>query len=568
MAAGREMSASARAEKAGSRTLCWVAVSVVACIALLGSGATFETDDDPAMEGLLSGRSYGRPFDAVFLGHNLSSLLMRCYSVLPGVPWYGLFLESVTVGSTILWTLLIVRRIRRPLHVAAALAGFFAAHQYLLLRLNFMGTALSLFLVSAAWLVRLQVEEAPLRWQQVGIGLAMGLAYMVRPTLGQLVLFFSVPCLAVSFNRRAAARLAYVAAVAGVFVVWTELAGSTWRRIPANRVYEEFNSARAAFVDRPHTCTQEALDAAGWSHTDYRAAMQSWFYDEKVFPAERFHRFLSTASRGGAWARRTATAGSFFFKPYHLLCLAVLLCCPAFLWLDGACREGAPARGVHLLIRAGVWAWLCFGVLLLMAHRLPPRAYVPIYCYLAVLTTWLPVPLPGSFRRRCRIGWTRMPATVALAGIMLFAAMFRARAARAAFERDIQLERDFVAALPAFGEQTLFVPLSPLWSDASRSVFALPAARPRLPLLSSGWLLRSPAYHHRLREFGYDTGHGLLSRASTDPRVVFVVNRKQEEWAVHVERHLNQHVPEGEDVCLAEAGRSPSGMFLFYRLTR
>ncbi len=562
------MSASSEAGRAGTRTLlCWVAVSVVLCLALFGTGATFETDDDPAMEGLLSGRTYGRPFDAVFLGHNLSPLLMRCYAALPGVPWYGLFLETVTVVSTLLWTLLIASRIRKPVHTVAALAAFFAAHQYLLLRLNFMGTALSLFLAAAAWLVRLQVEDTPFRLRQGWVGLAMGLAYMIRPTLGHLVLFFGAPCLAVSLNRRAAARLAYVAAVAGVIALWTVTADRAWRASPANRAYAAFNGVRSAFIDRPHTCSQAALDAAGWSHTDYRAAMQSWFHDEQVFPVDRFRRFLAAAGRGRTWKRHLATARFFFLRPYHLLCLSLLLCCPAFLWLERACGDGV-TRGIRPVVRVGVWGWLCLGVLLLMVHRFPPRAYVPIYSYMAVLSMWVPVPFVGAPPHRNPAGWARVPVAAAMAGLMVFVAAFRARAAGAVGERDARHERDFVAALPLFGEKTLFVPLSALWSDASRSVFASPAGRPRFSLLSSGWLLRSPAYYHRLRAFGYDTGHELLARASTDPRVVFVVNRGQEAKAVYIQRHLNQHVPGGEGVRFEEAARSPSGNFVFYRLRR
>jgi hypothetical protein len=561
------MSVFSKAGTAGGRTLCWVAVSIALCLALFGTGATFETDDDPAMEGLLSGRAYGCSFDAVFLGHNLSSLLMRCYGALPGVPWYGLFLETVTMISTVLWTLLIVRRLRNPLHTAAALAGFFAVHQYLLLRLNFMGTALSLFLAAAAWLAKLQVEGGPLRLRQGWIGLAMGLSYMIRPTLGQLVLFFGAPCLALSLNRRAAARLAYVAAVAGVIVIWTGQAERGWLETPANRLYAEFNAVRGAFVDRPHTCTREALHAAGWSHTDYRAAMQSWFYDEDLFSVARFQRFLLAAGRGEAMATRLRTACGHLLKPYHLLCLAVLLFCPAFLWLDRACGDG-PSRPVPLLVPFGVWAWLLLGVLLLMAYRFPPRAYVPIYTYMAVLALWVPLPLFRASPPRTPPRWARVPAVAAMAGLMVFVAVFRAGAAREARERDLLHERDFASSvLSRFDEETLFVPLSPLWSDASRSVFAPPDGQ-RFSFLSSGWLLRSPAYYRLLGEFGYDSGHRLLERASTDPRVVFVVHRGEEDRAVHVQRHMNQHVPAGDGLRFEEVARSSEGIFVFYRLRR
>lgn len=60
----------------------------------------FETNDDRAMRGIIQG-DYGEKYSAysIFMGYPLSLLLSKLYTVLPLVPWYGVFFSGCIILS-------------------------------------------------------------------------------------------------------------------------------------------------------------------------------------------------------------------------------------------------------------------------------------------------------------------------------------------------------------------------------------------------------------------------------------------------------------------------------------
>ncbi len=543
----------------------WWLAAMLLCAMLLGLRPVYETDDDPAMIGLLSGRAYGQAFDTVFLGRPVIRLLMTAYHQWPDTPWYGLLMQGFNLLSAGLWIGLILKRVRAPLHRVMALAGL-VAMQYPLLRLNFMGTALGLYLAALAWGIHWQAVRAPFRPWHAGAGLLMGIAFMIRPYLGHLMLFCAVPMALLSRGRPNFKRLAWMALAAAALAAWT-VQDAARAETEADRAYWEFNSVRSAFFDKPHVVSPQALAAAGWSRRDYEAAWNMWLHDEQLFSPERLRDFLNQARLEPGLVDYARQAWTHLSRRHHLLMLLVLATVIGFLWFDGRRSiESDHAQPPRWVARVS-WLWLLAGWLALVAVRLPARAYVPLYLFLGVLTAILP---PGRVRPRLSPALRRglRPAAggvaLALAAISV-GQLWRTSVTAGRAERARQ--QDFVANVARLNGDEWIVPISPLYSDQYTPVFCPLAAPAPGRLISSGWVLRSPAYRHVLSSAGFAGGRDLLQRAIDHPGVVFVVRRDDPARIQLWRRHLQDHYADGRTLeILPDSRPDPKSAFLFFRV--
>jgi len=560
----KDRSTDSGAERASSGRAKWILLALVCTVALLGLGPVYDTDDDLGMISLLSGYFRGRSFDAVFLSHALSAALIRLYRAFPRLPWYGLLLETCNGLSAALWMGLIVACLRRTVDRLAAGAALLTGYGYLLLRLNFMAVALSLFFAGLTWLWKLQIERRPVRWFHALPGLAPALAHFIRPGLWILMVFFALPLLAVSCHRRNLRRLALAVLPAAALMIWTWNSHRAFWAAPAQRAYFAFNWARTSLHDVPHICTPAARDAAGWSEADYRMAMRQWLHDEQIFATDRIHRFLAHAAKARTLARYARTARLYLFSRYHLLCLVTLGCCLAALGPAalGRARPG-PAR------RTVIWGWLLAGVFGLLVTRLPPRAFVPLYIHLGVLSAVLP---PFRVAPRTPGPAARAVRGTALAVIVLGAATatgFWLRDARAGLQRREARYDELVSALGPLGEDLVPAGLGYLYESRYTPVFEPAARRHAVCLLPRGWMLRSPAYYHYLRSAGAGTGREMVRSLIGNPRAIWIVPREHRAGTDDLLAHLNEHYADGGVLRAEPDPRVPaSESYRFFRITR
>ncbi len=109
------------------------------------AGICFETNDDRATVEFLSGSLTGSPdARAIHLNYMLSYPLMRLYSVLPDVPWYGLFLIAVHCVALylIIKNILDILRTKEGIVWGVLLsASLLLADIYMLSRIQYTSTA-------------------------------------------------------------------------------------------------------------------------------------------------------------------------------------------------------------------------------------------------------------------------------------------------------------------------------------------------------------------------------------------------------------------------------------------
>ena len=543
----------------------WGLLVAACCLALLALGPVYDTNDDPAMIGLLSGHAVGKAFDVTFLGSPLSAALKSMYAAAPAVPWYGLAMESCAIFSAGLWAALIAACPARPAERLAATAGLLVGYSYLVLRVNFMAVSFSLFLAGTAWLWKLQIEGRALRWRQGWLGVAMGLGCVIRPSLQLLMLFFALPCLGVSLGARNLRRLLLVGVPAGALILATAAGDHRLLEGPEARALSSFNTARSLLVDIPHNPTAAALAAADWSRGDYEMAVRFGMYDDELYGVERIHAFLAQAVQAPRVERYAATARAYLLGRFHLLCLGTLLC---VLWLMRAGTGGA--GGATLLpfpTRALVWGWVAAGTLALIVNRFPPRVFVPLYLYLGALALLVPPPLPRGALARSASGPARTFALCAVAALLCFTLAFwlaDARAGRARLAADSQ---ELAAGTAAAGPGAILVPVGPLLESQYQG--ALAAAAPPAAALTApaGWVVATPALGEFLARAGFASGQAFMRSLVSDRRIVFVVRRSLLSDAQWLLERLNERYAPGERLEIAPVGSSGQGSgFLFFRM--
>ena len=507
----------------------WGLLVAACCLALLALGPVYDTNDDPAMIALLSGAGGGAAFEPTYLGSPLSAALLNLYAALPAIPWYGLVMESCNVASAALWAALIAScPIRTTLRLAAT-AGLLVGYGYLVLRVNFMATSLSLFLAGTAWLWKLQIERRPLRWRQGWLGAALGLGYMIRPSLQLLLLFFALPCLVVSLGARNLRRLLLVGVPAAALILATVAGDHLRLEAPGALALATFNKARSFLVDIPRDPTPAALAAAGWSRGDYEMAVRFGMYDGELYQAGRIRAFLAQAGRA-PWVERYArTARAYLLGRFHLLCLATFLC---VVWLLRTAPGGAGgANRPPAAARALLWAWFAAGTLALIANRFPPRVFVPLYLYLGALAILVPPPLPRFSRGRTVASLARPVALGTVAALLCFSMAFwlaDARAGRARLEAD---SRELAAGAAAAGPEAILVPIGQLLETQYAGALT-PGAFPASSLTApAGWVVATPAFGDFLARAGFASGHAFMQGLARDRRMVFVVRRSRQDDA-------------------------------------
>ena len=529
-----------------SRPWPWV---LLACAALLSLGPVYETNDDPAMALLLSGQLEGQVFDPLYLGRPFSAVLAQLYRWFPAVPWYGLVLESCALAAVLLWAGLVICRTADSRGRRAALAGLLLPCGYFLLRLNFLSTALALFGASLAWVWALHEESRPVLLRHAWLGVAMGLAYVIRPSLRWLMVFLALPCLARLVRRGDFKRLLVVALPGLLLFAVTAGADRLSLRDPARRARVDFNWTRSSLVDEARTPSPEALAAAGWSETDYQVAVRQWLHDETIFGVERMRAFVANAVPCGRLTHAVANIKAHLSNRFHLLAVLNTL---AFLVCFLAAGRG-PRQGGSRLPALLLWGYYAGGVLLLMAIRFPPRVFVPLYLYLAALV----LPRPSVAEPGRRLGaLLRTAAAVGAVCCGVFAVAHFCRDGREGIRRLQARRAELTRRVPALGADRIVV-LNGALETSYTPVFRNPTPPAGVRVVPGGWLMGSSVYPFFLRQAGFDSGRAMVLALVTQGRGIFVTAPGAE--AGLLLRHFNEHYAEGGRLVMEPADLPADG---------
>lgn len=542
----------------------WGLLSAGCCLLLLALGPVYDTNDDPAIVELLAGAAGGKAFDAAYLGSPLSAALRNLYAAFPTVPWYGLVIESCNTVSAGLWAALIASCRMPIIPRLAATAGLLVGCSYLMLRVNFMAASFSLFLAATAWLWKLQIERREVHWRQAWLGVALGMGYMIRPSLKWILLFFALPCLAVSGGGRNGRRLLLVGICAGALVLVT--AGGEYRRNaePDAQARAAFNRARSFLVDIPRDPIPAALAAAGWSRGDYEMAVRFGMYDEELFRVERVRAFLAAAGQAPWFERRVRTARAYLQSRFHLLCLAVLLGVIWLLWAQGG-RSGESR--LPPAVRAIVWAWILAGTLALVVTRYPPRAFVPLYLYIGALASLVPPPFLRTAPAPPVSGRARIAGLGLVASLLCFVMVFWVADSRAGRSRLIADSRELEAGAGVAGPETILVPVGLILETQYTAALAPPARGVLTRTPPGGWVVATPAFADFLRRVGFSSGQAFMRGLIHDSRMVFVVRRSRQRDAEWLVECLNERYAPAKRLSIEPLGGPADGPeFLFFRI--
>lgn len=306
----------------------------------------FDSNDDPGMMmtagGILS--SVAPSEDLIHTSPLIGLALKHLYTTFPGLPWYALYLYSLTLlylglcvyvvvnitGGTV-WSCFVILLFLVP----------FVSHA--LVTLQF--TLVAFNLTSVALFVSLeQLNHTASNWLKLAFALLLTfVAGCVRVRLqgvfpvGLLVFAFWLPWFAVSLRKpeqRRWAGISFSMLFFAILFLPRAISDFYYRNSPEWATFYEDNAARGRLlntslsrIDATQSRLTEVLKKTGWSVNDLQLA-QSWFLaDRKTYSGERMNRFCQLALPAklhyGVWA--TVKRNTLGYWQYTG-CFALLVC--------------------------------------------------------------------------------------------------------------------------------------------------------------------------------------------------------------------------------------------------
>jgi len=449
-----------------------------AALLLLAGGALgcyYETNDDVVITLLLRGVTAAAPVTDLHLYfHGLAALLATLYAHFPAVPWYGLLLYALLYAASV-FVFAVLDRLLRERLAGGALVGalvLFFGVAWLEHGLWFNYVRVPVLLAGGALLFGAQrAERLPALLLAL---LAIGLAWLIRPSAVLLGLLAAAPGVLWLARRRGLVLLAAV----GLLLGTAQLALSL-TRTPAEAAYRRLDVLKSNLNDfhltrpRPRTDPDRlGLQAvAHWALGDSALVNESLFRRAAYFDAGAFAREQGPPKLA---ALLSQLARDYF--PLLLLQLALYV----EILRNPRRYEG---RRRFWLVQAG-FGLLIFG--LGIGLKFPPRIGLPLLG-LWVLSN-LSYVLPG-LRRPLRL--TPLSAAALLLVGLLYGYKTGHRVAilrREQQQNDEQLRylrrADTQPVLVVAGLETLF---------KSQSPFAEPAFAPHSVLSLTGWTTLDPS---------------------------------------------------------------------------
>jgi hypothetical protein len=360
-----------------------IVVSAVMFVATVVLTPRYETNDDAAMQMIVSGVVFADAPDEhlmysnVLIGLTLKSL----YGKAPDVPWYALyqFATLAVSAAAVCYALLRVS----PTVPQTALIGLFLVAAVLpcFVDLQFTKTA---FLACFAGLVLLL---APLRgaapWPRAAdvVGCLLIIwGSLIRFESLPLAVIMAFPVAAVAaygMPYRAAWRAVPLVAVLGLAVALSRFNTRYYARSPGWEGFYAYNDVRGEFTDfdrfKYSPVKGYGFHEAGWQEIDYWMIVNWFFADPTRFSMEKLQQIAAAAPRNqppAFFATSAAILRNLGYFP-DLIRIMLVVICAAFLVGTGWRRLALPAS----LYALAVGLMLVLGVY----YKLPHRVAFPLF---------------------------------------------------------------------------------------------------------------------------------------------------------------------------------------------
>lgn len=286
-----------------------VTLFVALCYSLVGL-PYFETNDDVVMAAIVSGAGYvDRPDEHALFGNLYIGLLLKqLYSLIPAIPWYGLFQTATIIVAMTSITWLILGKSRRPTMMLGIAFGALLVTSIRPLLLMQFTTSGALLACAGALLLIECVERWHLRKRAIACGIAgtvmFALAALVRTQSAELVLavmiIFTVarflPSPVRQWHKMLAQLLVLSAALAFVQSLWLisehyyqgEWKDSFKARCPTN-VIREYGCHQ---LNSP--LRQSIYKSVGWTSTDSTLFINWYGLDKNTYSVDKLNALSKT----------------------------------------------------------------------------------------------------------------------------------------------------------------------------------------------------------------------------------------------------------------------------------
>jgi hypothetical protein len=473
-------------------------------------------------------------------------LLLQLYSLFPGLGWYGvLHYLILTLDLGVLFKLVndwadqngLSMKASRWLSVAVILLFY-----PFIMRITFTCTSIlsaGLGLIGLLAYFRRLPPQKPTASQLIstalGFGAIFSLGYLVRPEgLGAMVFLWPVALYGLWVSRKTIFSRRTL--LMGFVFLLPLLAGLTLDksvlRYPAAQVpylsyVVESNDAFGFGYTEQFKTHPEWLASTGWSRSDYGMFERFLYWDETIFSQAKITRLIANSPTALAsrlmdlanpkilFARLLKTLAKTWLSnfPFTVYCLGVFI----LFSLMGTSRLSRWFPGIMLAMV------FIDSTLMQYVLRFPYRVAYPLItiCALSLLA------LPGfsAFQLQKQTGGLKASAK----SVLLFSALFLLL-----FNGPIRLVKTWSTPLAQTREKlaSLNTIQAQHYILREAGVIQISAADPldatplAYPDIGPGWLIHSPPFYQRLRQFGMDRGSQLIPASYNNPQILYFFKDK------------------------------------------
>lgn len=491
-------------------------------ILYLAGNMSYDTNDDMAMIAIVSGQyaNIALP-DGIFLSPLLSFILYYCYKVIPYLPWYGMILYLYQfIGCYCFYS--IVRLVfKNNKSKIIVIISFLALYAYIFYRLNFSSTSLFLWFSALVYLIAVLLLRGKENSKSVLLfcGFAMGLSYLLRPSILTIAIAFSIPLFIIVFKLERLRKVTYllipivILAAMNQYIFMTKINNANYDSFLA------YNQVRSDFLDTHKSDrnekTDDALSHAGWNNEDYKVAKEWWLYDEEIFSTEKICKFLEINART---VISVYDIKNLFKSPFVILICASLLICQfktKFLAIPDDKK-----RFVHDILIKSIGIIILLTVALSMI-RFPMRVKVPIYIFILCYVILLQITKPKEVNLQSR--YSKKWKYLLLAAIITTFMISHNKLVKSTQE-DYKFQQYTIESYNSVIElqtaDTIFVPLNIRTIINTVSPLSEYNSLPHYNSIPAGWLIRSPIYYQYIQKLGLDNGSELTRYMINNDKIV------------------------------------------------
>ena len=292
----------------------------------------FINDDENIMYTIAGYYTDGETYDHSFINFCLSIVLRGLYTVLPTVPWYGVFHITVLfVTVSVIFKVLLTESNAHsvPVHLAFGinLMLFFLVYLFPTTLMQF--TTTSAMAGAAACMLLLEIRWESDSKKKVNMNMVLSalfllICYMHRKNTGYVAICFYFGTwlyqlikvilvkrtISVRRGKYWLRNIIFLACMLILFLVLVIVVSALARSTPQWDAFYDYDTARFKVTDYPHDSYKdnpELYDSLGWSPELYELTGRSWwfFMDPNITP-EAFREIAET----GYYAERTADSQS------------------------------------------------------------------------------------------------------------------------------------------------------------------------------------------------------------------------------------------------------------------